>query len=123
VHEPAGSAILDLRERTVTVLSAHDLAPFRGAVTPLAIDPQSLWGRAYDRDSPSRSGSGQGASFIVAKDRQEGIWYRILYIGERLWFDGDWVYANIGRTLHRAPRADLLASLRHEIGAERAPVP
>jgi len=108
---PIRSAILNLASRTLTVLPHKDLAPFGATLTPIAMDGEWLWGRYYDRDSPPRSYGGKGATFIAAKERSTGQWQRIPYLDERVWFDGDYVFANIAHKLHRAKRSELLQTL------------
>jgi len=120
-RQAVGGAILDLVERTVVVLPPSDFAPFGAPVEPHAIEPQWLWGHYHDVGEASRHGTGLGSGFVVAKDRQAGRWYRFLYLGERLWFDGDDVYANILGKLHRARRSDLLRSIHAGVGVEPAP--
>ena len=107
-----GSAVLNLKTRTLTVLPPGDAAPFGSPLAIQAIDEKYLWASYHDKKAPARHYGSLGASFIIAKNRKTGRWLRIPYLdGQRIWFDGKYVYANINQGFHRAEKSAFLRTL------------
>ncbi|MBS3735141.1 MAG: hypothetical protein KGY99_09480 [Phycisphaerae bacterium] len=103
-NEIIGSAILNTATGQLNVHSRCDREPFGEPVSPVAMDDERIWG-VYVHEGLRRG-------VIVTQDRKTGKWTHVPYIdGDRIWFHGQWAYANIDGQLHRADRAALLATL------------
>lgn len=99
-----------LHTRRWKVFTGRDCAPIGSGVIPVACDDDYLW---------CRGGGGAGGRVAVYIKRKRR-WKLLPYLpgsgspwdSGGIWFDGDWAYCNINRKLHRAPKADLIKSVR-----------
>jgi len=95
-----GAAVLNLVTRELTVWGSGELA---SRVQPLTFDDRRRWGV-------------RGTTLVV-EDRRTGMWTGLDYLGDRIWFDADYAYANVAGRLHRARKDELLATLAPPVEA------